>query len=246
MRIRDWASTGTLALRHALSRRQNSEFQSIKRVEPYRRCKQALRACKYGTHKLAAGSRVGYNPRAQPAQAHFPTLPQFSRALQEFSVTGVKTLRKLFLAAVVCLLVPLLTMPAEARRVPPGSEDEIAERLRPYGQVCLEGEVCGEMVEPVATEAAPDAAPNAEVAEANGRSGQEIYDRFCFACHTTGAAGAPRLGQADEWQPRIDRGMETLMANTRNGIGAMPAMGTCMDCSDAELEASVDYILDSL
>jgi cytochrome c5 len=140
------------------------------------------------------------------------------------------------ISAVVCfMLAVILAMPALAQRVPPGTEAEMRERLAPAGRVCLEGEQCGPGV------AAPETAAAAEQ-----RSGQEIYDRYCFACHTTGAAGAPMLGDAAAWEPRVARGMETLMTNTMQGIGAMPPMGTCMDCSEAELEASVQYILDTL
>ncbi|HSH29350.1 MAG TPA: c-type cytochrome, partial [Thiohalobacter sp.] len=76
------------------------------------------------------------------------------------------------------------------------------------------------------------------------RSGKEIYDSKCFACHGTGAAGAPMLGKADAWAPRIEQGMDTLMKHAKEGLNAMPPMGTCMDCTDAELQAAVDYIIE--
>jgi cytochrome c5 len=34
------------------------------------------------------------------------------------------------------------------------------------------------------------------------------------------------------------------MASTLNGINAMPAKGTCMTCTDADLQAAVEYMVD--
>lgn len=77
------------------------------------------------------------------------------------------------------------------------------------------------------------------------RSGQEIYDGYCSSCHKTGAAGAPKLDASDEWQSRLDdKGRDKLYENSINGFNAMPAKGTCSDCSDTEMQAAVDYMLD--
>ena len=78
------------------------------------------------------------------------------------------------------------------------------------------------------------------------RSGQSsaVYSQFCFACHATGASDAPLFGDASAWAPRREKGMDALLGSTLNGIGMMPARGTCMSCSDAELDAAVDYMLE--
>ena len=75
------------------------------------------------------------------------------------------------------------------------------------------------------------------------RSGKEVYSSNCTACHDTGAAGAPKIGEAASWGDRLDKGKETLYENAINGIRAMPPMGTCSDCSKAEIRAAVDYMV---
>jgi cytochrome c5 len=131
-----------------------------------------------------------------------------------------------------CVLGAALSVLAFAHAVPPGTVDEIRERLKPFGQLCRAGEDCGE-------------APAAAVAAA-ARSGAEIYNQFCFACHATGVGGAPLFGDAEAWEPRVAQGMDLLWEHTVSGLNAMPPMGTCMNCSDEELRASLDYMLAEL
>ena len=76
------------------------------------------------------------------------------------------------------------------------------------------------------------------------RSGEDVFNKSCTACHSTGAAGAPKVGVAADWTVRVDQGMDTLYANAINGVRGMPPKGLCMDCSDDELKASVDYMLE--
>jgi cytochrome c5 len=71
------------------------------------------------------------------------------------------------------------------------------------------------------------------------------YQQTCFACHGTGAAGAPKLGDAAAWAPRIEKGMDVLYTSAIDGLnGTMPAKGICMDCSDDELKLLVDYMVE--
>ncbi len=79
-----------------------------------------------------------------------------------------------------------------------------------------------------------------------GRSGETVYNQGCAACHTAGLAGAPMLANNDQWKDRLPKGLEMLTANAYNGYNAMPAKGLCMDCSELEIERSVQYMLDSL
>ena len=112
-------------------------------------------------------------------------------------------------------------------------EDAIRDRIKPIGDVCVEGQDCGA----AAAVAAPAETTNA------ARSGDAVYNSSCFACHGTGAAGAPMLGNAKQWEPRVAQGMDTLVANAIGGIRAMPPRGTCASCSDDELKAAVEYMV---
>jgi len=109
-------------------------------------------------------------------------------------------------------------------------EGAMDERLKPVGELCMSGEACA---------AAPVAA-----APAGPRNGDEVYSTKCFTCHASGAAGAPKFGDAAAWAPRVDQGIETLYTNALQGFNGMPAKGLCMDFSDDEVKAAVDHILD--
>lgn len=113
-------------------------------------------------------------------------------------------------------------------------EQEIIDRIKPVGEVCLEGEDCA-----VATAAPASAGP------AEARSGEKIYNTSCFACHGTGVAGAPKVGDPGVWASRMENGLDAMVSNAINGINAMPPRGTCMDCSDEEIQTTVQYMLDN-
>lgn len=111
-------------------------------------------------------------------------------------------------------------------------EKDIAERIAPAGSVCMAGEDCA-------------AAPTAAAGGGEARSGEDIYNASCNTCHGTGVAGAPRLGEPADWADRIAAGTDTLYANAINGIGGMPAMGLCATCSEDEIKATVDYMVEN-
>ena len=83
----------------------------------------------------------------------------------------------------------------------------------------------------------------AGIASADGKA---TYDTKCFACHNTGVAGAPKLGDKAAWEPRIASGMDAMLAIAVKGKGAMPPKGTCMDCSDDDLKAAIQYMVDTV
>lgn len=74
---------------------------------------------------------------------------------------------------------------------------------------------------------------------------ERVYMQSCWACHNSGAAGAPKVGVAADWAPRIEKGMDTLLANAISGINSMPAKGLCFTCTNDDLKALVEYMVDS-
>jgi len=75
------------------------------------------------------------------------------------------------------------------------------------------------------------------------RGGERVFQQACFACHGTGLNGAPVVGDEYAWQPRREKGVSVLVANTLNGLNNMPPRGACADCSDTEIEAAVHYLI---
>ena len=73
---------------------------------------------------------------------------------------------------------------------------------------------------------------------------EQLYESKCAICHDTGAAGAPKLGDKAAWAPRIKLGVDVLHRNAIRGLNSMPPKGTCMSCSDAQIEAVVDYMVE--
>ncbi|MDR5810319.1 c-type cytochrome [Caballeronia sp. LZ019] len=76
------------------------------------------------------------------------------------------------------------------------------------------------------------------------KTGEEVFKAVCSACHATGTAGAPKLGDAGAWAPRIGEGYDTLLHNALNGKGAMPPRGGASpdDYSDFEIARAVVYM----
>lgn len=136
----------------------------------------------------------------------------------------------------VALILTINTLMCGLLQGPPAdmSDEAIAARIAPVGQLNT-----GPAIEPVAPVAAAPAAASAT------RSGEEVYTAQCAMCHASGAAGAPKLGNAGDWGPRAATGMEALMNSALNGKNAMPARGLCAICSDDELQAAVEYMLNN-
>jgi cytochrome c5 len=74
------------------------------------------------------------------------------------------------------------------------------------------------------------------------QAGEAVYTAICSACHTSGAAGAPKLGDAGAWAPRIGQGYDTLVKHAIEGIRAMPAKGGNPDLDDIEVARAVAYM----
>ncbi len=94
------------------------------------------------------------------------------------------------------------------------------------------------------TESASISIAASEIAATTSAKGQDVYSTACLACHMTGAAGAPKLGDKAAWKDRLAQGMATLYANANKGKGAMPPKGGRMDLSDQDIQAAVDYMVE--
>ena len=130
----------------------------------------------------------------------------------------------------IILVITATSLTSEVSDYKP--EAVVIENIKPVGQVYVAGE--SEPEQPVAM--AADAG-----ATAGPKSGEEVYNSNCMACHATGAAGAPKVGDAAAWAPRIAQG--NLLANAINGLNAMPPKGLCMACSEAELQGAIDFMV---
>ncbi|MPW30164.1 cytochrome c5 family protein [Agarivorans sp. B2Z047] len=109
------------------------------------------------------------------------------------------------------------------------SDEAIAERIKPVGEVYLDGEL---------------EVAKAPAASSGPRAGDAVYNTFCTACHSTGAAGAPMKGDSAAWAPRIAQGDQTMFDHAWKGFNAMPAKGTCGDCSEDEIKAAIAYMIE--
>jgi cytochrome c5 len=106
----------------------------------------------------------------------------------------------------------------------------LLERIKPVGKVQVAG-----------------AAPVGPAVAAGPRSGKDIYAGACTACHAVGVLGAPKTQVAAEWQPRLDaKGYDQVWKNAIDGIGAMPAMGACRDCTNDDIKAAIDYMIEGI
>ena len=122
----------------------------------------------------------------------------------------------------------------------PAYEQQVNERLQPFGRAALPGEVAA------ASEAAPAAAA-APAPVAAPLSGPQVFNQACNACHGAGIGGAPKFGDKAAWAPRIAQGMDTLHKHALQGFqgkaGVMPPKGGWVNLSDGEITAAVDYMV---
>jgi cytochrome c5 len=69
-----------------------------------------------------------------------------------------------------------------------------------------------------------------------------LWSRSCALCHVNGEGGAPRLGSIGEWQPRLAKGRDVLLAHTIEGFNNMPPLGYCMSCSRDDFERLITFM----
>ncbi len=80
--------------------------------------------------------------------------------------------------------------------------------------------------------------------QAAAAEGKEIYAKACSVCHVAGVANAPKLNDKAAWASRIKQGNDALVASVIKGKGAMPPRAGNASLSDADIKASVDYMID--
>ncbi|MBP7667742.1 MAG: cytochrome c5 family protein [Burkholderiaceae bacterium] len=141
----------------------------------------------------------------------------------------IRTPKQLIGAVVASFVVPVVVIIMLANFVDFGgktgagsdgmSEEAIAKRIQPVGSIVLK-----------------DASAPVVL-----KTGEQVYTAQCAACHASGAAGAPKLGDATAWAPRIKTGYDALLNSALKGKGAMGAQGGG-EMSDLEIARAVVYI----
>lgn len=104
-------------------------------------------------------------------------------------------------------------------------ESATIDRIKPFGEVNI------------------GTAPVA-VASSAGADGKGTYSASCAACHASGVAGSPKLGDKAAWKARIAQGESTLFDHAINGFKGMPAKGGNASLSDDDVKAAVTYMVD--
>ncbi len=166
--------------------------------------------------------------------------------------TLIKTPKQLIVVCVLALVVPVTIAILGAQLVTGSkhidtseSKASVLQRIRPVGElVKYDG-------------APPPAAAVVAAVAAKAKSGEEVFNGACVACHGAGIAGAPKMGDKalwapriaqgintfDKalWAPRIAQGINTLYEHAIKGFKGMPAKGGQVALSDEEVKAAVDY-----
>lgn len=111
------------------------------------------------------------------------------------------------------------------------SRQEIVDRIKPMGKVCKAGEDCASGVAVADISSGP-------------REPEAIYNQSCKNCHEGGLLGAPKPHDDAAWNARLKESGDfaKLLSNAINGIKAMPPRGTCMNCTDDELSATITFM----
>jgi len=148
---------------------------------------------------------------------------------------NISGFRRVFAGLVMGLSV--LTTAAVAEEYD-SSDSAIIERIKPLGTVAT-STAEAKQASPVIEEPAPAAVASGPM------SGEQVFNTACMACHATGAAGAPIVGDAAIWAPRIAQGMDVLFEHATKGFKAMPPRGGSAQLSDDEVKSAIVYMVDS-
>jgi cytochrome c5 len=141
----------------------------------------------------------------------------------------VKTPRQLVAAVVASFVVPIILIVLLVNFVAMGDKPAAGTRA-------LDPEAVAKRIAPVATVEVRDASDPASL-----KTGEQVYQAQCAACHGSGAAGAPKLGDVGGWAARLKAGYDGLLGSALKGKGAMGAQGGG-DFSDVEIGRAVVYM----
>lgn len=104
----------------------------------------------------------------------------------------------------------------------------------------------GQTPEAIAARLSPVADAGFTLKDANApkvfQAAEAVYTSTCAACHGTGAAGAPKLGDNGAWSARLAQGYDTVLKHAIEGLRAMPAKGGNPDLDDVEVARAVVYM----
>jgi cytochrome c5 len=163
----------------------------------------------------------------------------------------IKTPKQLAVVMLAAFLVPVLGIVMVVHLITGGmdvptgtaamSEDAVARRLKPVGEIATPGSEPATQVATAPTP--PGGAPTGAAKQGAGKPGEALYNTVCQACHATGAVGAPKTGDKAAWKPRLAQGVGTLHEHAIKGKGAMPPKGGAASASDADVAAAVDYMV---
>jgi cytochrome c5 len=146
--------------------------------------------------------------------------------------SGIKTPKQLIATVIAGFLVPIVVIgllvefASNSQKVGVGSEAQTPAAIEAR-------------IQPVADQGftLKDASAPKQL-----QSGEQVFKAVCFACHATGAAGAPKLGDAAAWSARIAAGYDALLGHALHGLNAMPAKGGNPDLDDVEVARAVVYM----
>jgi len=120
----------------------------------------------------------------------------------------------------------------------------VEQRVAPFAQVAVAGQ------DNTALAIKPDAGTETQAAAGAAempKTGADLFQQTCSACHGAGIAGAPKAGDKAAWAPRIAKGMNTLYDHALHGFqggsGVMPAKGGRTDAPDALVKEAVDHMV---
>ena len=144
----------------------------------------------------------------------------------------IKTPKQLIAAVVAGFVIPIIVIVLLVQYV--GSKPKLGA-----GSNAQSAEAIAARLKPVADEGYTliDASAPRQL-----KAGAEVYNAACMACHGSGAAGAPKMGDSGAWSKRIAQGYDTLVSHAIKGIRAMPAKGGNPDLDDVEVARAVVHM----